>query len=158
MNFCRSAVFALSGSLLFSAASADAQMNSRRVDVDFIIARDGVQTETVTSLSQTLQSMSQLDDIYFWSTPDRVNSSSKQEVQIVYSDAVLRSDVLRVRDALAGLVTNRVCVIYAPDGHPEGLGDINVHLPEQVDQVVLLGGRGAGASMQTCLEHNQAVS
>ncbi|MBN02854.1 hypothetical protein [Ponticaulis sp.] len=158
MIFCRAALIALGGGILLSATSADAQMNSRRVDVDFVITRDGVQTETVTSLSQTLQSMSQLDDIYFWSTPDRVNTSSKQEVQIVYSDAVLRSDVLRVRDALAGLVTNRVCVIYAPDGHAEGLGDINVHLPQRVDQVVLLGGRGPGAGMQNCLEPNQAVS
>jgi len=114
--------------------------------VDFISLRGDAYETGISSFARALEVRPELENFHIWEVPSRGYEVTLREIQVVFFDDVHREHAREVGRTLTDLSNNPVCIMKETASRKEGLGELNVYLPADLDTDRLAGGPNSGRS------------
>lgn len=111
--------------------------------VDFLALRGDPFQSGIELFARAIETSPTTDGVRAWNIPSTGYNVSRSEVQILYFEPALRERAQTIAQVIGEYTANPVCLTLETDWRKEGLGDVNVYLPSELNLDELAGGPGA---------------
>lgn len=124
------------GALLVAPASADPS----EITVDFLSLRGDVYQSGIDLFSRALETSREIQGVRAWSVPSTGYDVSQSELQVLYFKPDFELRARQIAAVIGEFSSNPVCILQEIEWRKEGLGDVNIYLPSDLNLDELAGG------------------
>lgn len=132
------------GVLAMTCVSLPALAGPEDLTVDFLSLRGERFQSGIELFATALESSPKTHGVRAWSVPSTGYNVSRSEIQILYFDPEMRDRAIGIAQVVGEYASNPVCLTHETDWRKEGLGDVNIYVPSELNLDELAGGPRSG--------------
>lgn len=128
------------GVLAVVLAGLSAAADSSDITVDFLSLRGNLYQSGIDLFARALETSPHTSGVRAWSVPSTGYDVSRSELQVLYFKPDLEVRAREIAAVIGEFSSNPVCIRQEIEWRKEGLGDVNIYLPSNLNLDELAGG------------------